>query len=50
MTKSILLPIKYKLFLVHNNYNFLSANADLVTISVSIFYDKTYLEALLRND
>ena len=31
-------------FLVNNNYYFLLANADLLKISVFIFFDKTYLQ------
>ena len=43
MIKKILLTIKlFLLFLVNNNY--LLANADLLKISIFIFFDKTYLQ------
>ena len=34
----------FLLFFVNNNYYFLLANADLLKISIFIFFDKTYLQ------
>ena len=34
----------FLLFIVNYNYYFLLANADLLKISVFIFFDKTYLQ------
>ena len=43
--KKILLTIKlFLFFLVNNNYYFLLANADLLKISIFIFFDNTYLQ------
>ena len=36
--------IFFLLFIVNYNYYFLLANADLLKISVFIFFDKTYLQ------
>ena len=43
--RKILLTIKlFLFFLVNNNYYFLLANADLLKISIFIFFDNTYLQ------
>ena len=45
MIKLILLTIKFfLLFLVNNNYYFLLANADILKISIFVFFDDTYLQ------
>ena len=52
MIKTMFLLIKniFLLLLVNNNYYFLLPNADLLKISVFIFFDKTYSVLLSQKD